>query len=126
MLASGLALVLGACAVIERAEVEDAKAKVGDRAVQRWDLLMKGQVDQAYQYLSPASRSAISAEAHRKRASGGRWWRSLKLEKVDCRPDVCQVTMLLEYDLREFKGLKRTVEETWVKDGDNWYLVADR
>lgn len=87
---------------------------------------MKGQADKAYEYLSPASRSTVSLEAFRKRSAGARWWRSLKLEKADCRPDVCQVTMLLEYDLREFKGLKRTVEETWVKDADNWWLVADR
>lgn len=124
--ACAVALQLGACAVIEKAEVEEAKAQVSERAQQRWDLVMKGQLDQAYEFLSPASRSTVSPAVHRKRNSGARWWRKLTLEKVDCRPDVCQVTMLLEYDLREFKGLTRKAEETWIKDGGNWWLVAEK
>jgi len=123
-LAAGIVLTVGACAAIERAEADESKAIVAERA-QKWvDLVMKGQLDQAYEYFSPASRATLSFEAFRKRAAGSRMWRAVKLDKVDCRPDACQVTMFLEYDLFELKGLKRTYEETWVKDGGNWWLVA--
>ncbi len=87
---------------------------------------MKGQLDGAYEYLSPASRSTLSVEAFRKRSGAGRWWRSIKHEKVDCRGDTCQVTMLLEYDLFEIKGLKMAINETWIKDAGNWWLVAGK
>jgi len=124
LLVSGFALVIGACAVIERAEIDSAKAVVSERAQQRWELLMSGQVEKAYAYYSPASRSSESLELFRKKTAGVRWWRNLKLDSVVCRPDACQVRMLLEYDLFEIKGLKQSVEETWVKDSGNWWLVA--
>ena len=88
------------------------------------DLVIKGQLDEAYEYLSPASRATVSLELFKKRAGSTRWWRAVKLDKVDCRPDACQVTMFLEYDLFELKGLKRTIEETWIKDAGTWWLVA--
>jgi len=82
-------------------------------------------VDEAYAFLSPASRSTVSLEAFRKRSSS-RWWRKLDVEKVDCRQDTCQVTMAAEYDLYEIKGLKRSVEETWIKDAGTWWYVAGK
>jgi hypothetical protein len=126
LLATGVGLVLGACAVIERGEADEAAKVVSERAQQRWDLVMKGQMEKAYEYLSPASRSTLSYDAFRKRTAAGRWWRKIQLDKVDCRPDACQVTMLLEYDLFEIKGLKTAVEETWVKDAGTWWLVAGK
>ena len=125
-LAAGILLAIGACAAIERAEADETKAIVAERAQKRVDLVMKGQLDQAYEYFSPASRATLSFEAFRKRSTGSRFWRAVKLDKVDCRPDACQVTMSLEYDLFELKGLKRTYEETWVKDGGSWWLVAGK
>jgi len=118
--------MLGACAVIERAAIDEAKAQVSERAQQRWDLVMKGQMEKAYEYLSPASRSTLSFDAYRKRTAAGRWWRKMELGKVDCRSDTCQVTMILEYDLFEIKGLKTSVEETWIKDAGTWWLVAGK
>jgi len=126
LVASGVVLALGGCAAIEKAGEEQAKAVVSERAQQRWDYVMKGQMDKAYEFLSPASRSTLTLDAFRKRTSAGRWWRGMKLGKVDCRADTCQVTMLLEYDLFEIKGLKASVEETWIKDAGNWWLVAGK
>jgi hypothetical protein len=123
---SGIGLMVGACAVIEQASVDEAKATVSERAQQRWDFVMKNQMDKAYEYLSPASRTTMSLDLFRKRNAAGRWWRSLKLDKVDCSADTCQVTMALEYDLYDIKGLKATIEETWIKDAGTWWLVAGR
>ena len=118
--------MLGARAAIERATVEEATKQVSERVQQRWDHVKQGQTDKAYEFLSPASRSTLSPEVFRKRNAAGRWWRSMKIEKVDCRADACQVTMAVEYDLYDIKGLKRTIEETWIKDAGTWWLVAGK
>ncbi|MCM2328177.1 MAG: hypothetical protein NDI88_09835 [Lysobacter sp.] len=118
--------MLGACAVIEGGAGEDATKVVSERTQQRWDLVAAGQLEQAYEYFSPASRTTLTLEAFRKRAGGKRWWRSMRIEKVDCRLDTCQVTMVLDYDLYEIKGLTRLVEETWIKDAGTWWLVAGK
>jgi hypothetical protein len=119
--------MLGACAVIEGgAAGEDATKVVSERAQQRWDLVAGGQMEKAYEYFSPASRTTLTLEAFRKRAGGKQWWRSMRIDKVDCRPDTCQVTMSLDYDLYEIKGLTRSVEETWIKDAGTWWLVAGK
>lgn len=126
LLVAGAGLGLGGCAVIDKAVSQEASREVSERARERWDLVLKGQVEKSYEYLSPASRATVPLEVYRKRNTSGRWWRSMTLEKVDCRADACQVTMLLDYDLFDLKGLKRTVEETWIKDGGTWWLVAGR
>jgi hypothetical protein len=120
----GLGLTLCACAAIERGETEEARQQVAERARQRWDLMMTGNLDKAYEFMSPASRTAISLGTFKKRNAAGRWWRKVDLSKVDCRQDTCQVTMALEYDLFEIKGLKTSVEETWIKDAGTWWFVA--
>jgi len=119
-----MGLMLGACAAIEQATVDEAKKEVSERAQQRWDHVTKGETDKAYEFLSPASRSTLSFEVFRKRNAAGRWWRTMKIEKVDCRADACQVRMAVEYDLYEIKGLKKNIEETWIKDAGTWWLVA--
>lgn len=116
----------GGCAVIEKAATEESKRQVAERAQERWDLLMKGQVDRAYEYYSPSSRESLSLEVFRRRSATTRWWRKAQLDKVDCEADACKVTMTLEYDLKEFKGLKTTDVEAWVKDSGTWWLVAPR
>ena len=119
----GTALMLGACAMIEQAAGERDKQVVSQRALERWDLLMKGKAEEAYRYFSPATRTTLTLESFRKRSGAGRWWRSIKLERVDCEPEVCSVTMVLDYDLYEIKGLKAGIEEKWVKDQGTWWLA---
>jgi hypothetical protein len=121
VLATGL--MLGACAMMEQAAVERDKQAVTQRSKERWDLLMKGKAEEAYGYFSPATRTTLTLEAFRKRSSVGKWWRSIKLERVDCQPEVCSVTMILDYDLYELKGLKAGIEEKWVKDNGTWWLA---
>jgi hypothetical protein len=119
-----MGLGIGGCSIVERAQQDVAVHEVSLRARERWDLLMTGQVDKAYDYLSPASRVTVTREAFRKRSSGGQWWRRFEVEKVDCGKDTCRVTISLEYDLKDIKGLKRSIDETWVEDQGVWWLVA--
>lgn len=119
-------LMLGACAMLEQASVERDKQAVSQRAQERWDLLMKGKAEEAYGYFSPATRTTLTLDSFRKRSGVGRWWRKIKLERVDCQPEVCSVTMVLEYDLYEIKGLKTGIEEKWVKEDGSWWLASTK
>ena len=122
----GTSLMLGACGMMEQAAVDRDKQAVSQRVQERWDLLMKGKAAEAYEYFSPASRTTLSLESFRKRSSGGQWWRSIKIERVDCQPEVCSVTMVLFYDLYDIKGLKAGIEEKWVKEDGTWWLASTK
>jgi hypothetical protein len=124
LLATGL--MLAACAVTEVSSVEKDKQAVTQRAQERWDLLLKGKADEAYAYFSPATRTTLTLDVFRKRSSVGKWWRSIKLDRVDCQPEVCSVTMVLDYDLYEIKGLKAGIEEKWVKEDGTWWLASQK
>lgn len=123
----GTSLMLGACGTMGQADVDRDKQAVSQRAQERWDLLMKGKANEAYEYFSPATRTTVSLDWFKKRAGVGRWWRTIKLDKVDCQPEVCSVTMILEYDLaQEVKGLKTAIEEKWVKEDGTWWLAFSK
>ena len=122
----GTGLMLAACAMLEQPTVDRDKQAVSQRAQERWDLLMKGKAQEAYEYFSPATRTTLTLESFRKRSGAGRWWRSIKLERVDCQPEVCSVTMVLDYDLYEIKGLKAGIEEKWVKEDGTWWLASTK
>ena len=97
------------------------------RAQQRWDLMLKGDMAGAYEYLSPASKVSLPKEAFLKRRGGGRYWRTVTMEKVECAGETCKVTLALKYDLAaDVKNLSREIVETWILDEGVWWLVEGR
>lgn len=124
-MAGVLGLVIGACASVGAGgSPEDL---VGARAKQRWDLMMKGDMAGAYEYLSPASKASLPKESYLKRRGGGRYWRNVTMQKVECAKDTCRVTMVLDYDLSpDVKNLRREIVETWILDEGVWWLVEGR
>jgi hypothetical protein len=118
-----MGLTVAACAVVGQIGQEAAKQEVSARSLERWDLVMKGQADKAYGYFSPASRTALSPEAFAKRTRSSHMFRKVDLTSVDCSLDTCRVRIVLEYDIRDIKGLKTTFDETWIKEADTWWLV---
>ncbi len=115
---------LSACAIFGQGASGNPESEVTERSRQWWELVRTGNLDKAYEYLSPASQSVVPKDVFRKRNKAGQWWRTMAVEKVDCRPEACQVTITFEYDLFELKGLKRKVQEDWIKDAGTWWLVA--
>ena len=126
LVAGCLGLVLGACAGVGVGLGSPEKA-VESRARQRWDLMMKGDMAGAYEFLSPASKATVPKESYLKRRGGGRYWRSVTMQEVNCTAETCKVKMVLEYDLTpDVKGLKREIMETWIQDEGAWWLVEGR
>ena len=113
-----VSVLVGCAAVAPRAP----DAVVKERAQARWDALVKGDLNAAYGYLSPGSRSVVSATDY---ASGIRrgFWKAATVEKVECgSAQSCDVSATIEY---EFMG-KRTntpLRETWIRDGSEWWYV---
>ncbi len=101
---------------------------VEDRAIERWQLLIKRDFSAAYQYLSPGSRETTSEKAYLGRFGGSSQWLGAEPVSSECEEDLCQVTMSVKYRIYHRyipKGVENTRElkEKWVRsDGQWWYL----
>jgi hypothetical protein len=122
LMLGAMALVAG-CATISAGSSPERKQKVvAERAKERWDLLIKGDVGGAYQFLSSGSKAATPADLYRAKIRPG-MWREAKVGKVDCEAEVCKVIMLITYDAKRMKGIETPIDETWViENGSAWYV----
>jgi hypothetical protein len=98
---------------------------VKQRAQARWDALIKGDVKAAYTYLSPASREVTPLERYQAKTNTGSF-RAIKLDRVSCEAETCQVRLWLTFDHRVMQGVTTPVEETWVFDGGQaWFVYRE-
>ena len=105
---------------------EVKQAVVKERAGARWAAMIKGDIDGAYAFLSPASRQAVSAEALASRI-GATKYRAATVESVTCEAESCKVEIKLTYDYpaqgKVIRGIQTPLTETWVFDKGNAWLV---
>ena len=108
----------------------DVKAAVvKERSQARWQALIKGDLDAAYTYLSPASKAATSLDAYKRRIRPG-LWKAVSIESVECESELCNVQLKLTYDVprgrmspQSVKGIETPVTERWViEEGSAWYV----
>jgi len=118
-----LGVGLAGCAGIGADSSPEAKQKlVAERAEARWQTLIKGDVDAAYQYLSAGSKAATPLAMYKTKVKPG-IWRQAKVGKVQCDAEICSVEMTITYDYRNMKGLETPVPETWIiENGSAWYV----
>ena len=116
------ALLVQGCAVLQPKTPEEA---VQQRAQARWDALLAGKFDDAYEYLEPSFRNRWSKEQYRKMAS-----RSLAFKINVDRPQACepaQCAVRVAFDVKPIeRGLPDVITtratENWVReDGQWWY-----
>jgi len=115
--------LLASCATVSKESAEEAQRKaVAERALARWDLIIRGDAGAAYdQYMSKGSRAVISRGEFvaRMRVTA---FRTAKVEKVECTAESCKATVEITYDHRLMKGVENTMVETWIiEDGQAWY-----
>lgn len=102
---------------------EAKREAVSARAEARWQALIKGDLDAAYQYLSPGSKATISLPVYKATHKVG-MYRTAKVDKVDCEGAACKVTLTVRYDAKGFKGVDTLLTEQWViESGQAWILV---
>jgi len=120
-------LLAGACSV-----TPVRPQGIEERAQLRWDMVLKGNLEEAYQYLSPGFRSSISLEQYQKSLKSQRvQWTGAEYSKSECLESSCKVTILLRFSLiGVLPGVPRfnsqtDIEENWVKVDDKWWHVPE-
>lgn len=118
-----LGLVVAACATVTVDSAPEVKQKVvAERAQARWQALMKGDLDAAYAFLSPASKKATPLMDYARTIKPG-MWRDVKVDKVNCEAELCKVQLAVTYDAKMMKGITTPVWESWIiEDGSAWYV----
>lgn len=118
-----LALGLAGCAGVSVDSSPQAKQRlVAERAQARWQVLIKGDVEGAYQFLSSGSKAATSLEAYKSKTRPG-IWRGAKVDQVECEAEICKVVMQITYDTKPMKGIQTPFNESWIiENGSAWYI----
>ena len=104
--------------------------EVGTRAQARWDHLLAGELETAYGFLSPGTRSSVSSLQYQRSIylKKVRWTKARHVES-DCQEDTCKVSILLDYSLlAPLPGVakyesSKTVTENWVRVDGQWWFV---
>jgi hypothetical protein len=95
---------------------------VAERAQARWQVLIKGDVEGAYQFLSAGSKAVTSLDLYKAKIRPG-MWREAKVEKVECEAEICRVLMQITYDTRRMRGIQTPLDESWIiENGSAWYI----
>jgi hypothetical protein len=126
VLATGL-LVLSACA---GAPAKPGTADIEQRAAERWEKLLSGDIAGAYEYLSPGFRSGVSSMQYQRAVLLHRvQWTGAKVKGAECGENTCDVKILLNFKVagglpgvRAYDG-QQDVVESWILSDGTWYLV---
>ncbi len=111
---------------------ESPEEIVSERAKARWDALIRGDLQAAYDYLSPGYRQSTPFERYRRKIRGVGLWRKARVERVECDgAEVCKVLVLVDVHLvvpRSGEPIESTnpVYERWIYSEGQWWYVPDR
>ena len=100
---------------------EAKRVAVTARAQGFWASMIDGDLQRTYGFLSPASREIVKFEAFKNNARSG--YREAKVEKIECEGAVCKVRLTVSYDTRQMKGLATPLDQQWVIDEGQAWLV---
>ena len=96
------------------------------RAKTRWDAIVKGDLDTAYGYMSPASRQVTTLEKYKANIRRDAF-RDAKVDNVTCEADACTVRLLVTYDHPRMKGITTPILESWIIEGGQaWYVYGGK
>jgi hypothetical protein len=101
---------------------KSAENIVSARAEARWDAMIAHDLDRAYEFLSPGSKTANSLEAFRAKIKPLDW-RSAKAMSASCDNEKCSVQMQIVFKDPRFGGANTVLVETWIRDSGNWWYV---
>jgi len=93
---------------------------------QAWaDDLMAGDIEGAWALTSPTYRQFSTWKQYYTFVQGSGRWTSATVDSVQCVEDVCDVRLMIEYDIKRMNMTnRRPLDYKWVKvDGDWWLHV---
>jgi hypothetical protein len=133
-LAALVAVLVSACATQPRGPAAPAaEIPVEERAVQRWQHLIDGNPDLAWNMLTPGARSAKPREkyAEEMRDRPVRWTKVTFRDKECDQPDACNVRVNVEYRVMVpvvrvgEMTVPSTLVERWLRLDGQWYHLPD-
>ena len=118
-----LAVLTAACATLGPSSPNEEKVKVvSERAQARWKAIIGKDFAAAYEYLSPKSRATVTPAGFKAIASRLAY-KAAELKDVTCEAETCKVTFLITYDAKLMKNVHSLLEESWVIDGGQAWMV---
>jgi len=115
-------LLLAGCASLQPQTPEQL---VEARANQRWQYLIEGDLQKAYDMLNDSYRQVIPYERYRSRMSNGGWLKA-KVISVSCADEVCAARISLEVKsplgAKYGSNITTGLDETWVFEGGQWHV----
>ncbi len=123
--ASVVLVALSGCAGLGKPATPEAQVKA--RAQQRADALVKRDLSRAYEFFTPAYRTAVSAETYRNSIGKALVLVSAQVESVECESlEKCIAKVRVETKplaVRHFTGTITTYgDETWLLEAGQWWF----
>lgn len=122
ILSLGLALSV-ACANLG-AKLHSAPEEAVKQRAQAWaNALLAGNLDEAWAYTSPHYRKFSSSKDYSRFVLGSGRWTSAVVDSVNCSDDVCNVMLIVNYEIKQMKMKnQRPLEYKWVRVDGEWWL----
>lgn len=119
-----MTLAVVGCASLQPAPEETVRKL----ATQRWQTLLAGKFDQAYEFATPGFRKLRTVDFYRtNRSAVPVKWVSAEVLRVDCEPARCKVTVKVVSEprvpgFRKLLNLESGIEEVWVLEDGQWWM----
>lgn len=119
------ALAMNACAN-DPATPQTAEETVAQRAQQRWDALLDGDFEKAWEFTQPGYRALVKSRDYYKVFGSDAKWTGASVHSATCEPARCTVKMHVSVKVThpKFMGQEASTyfDEPWVReDGQWWY-----
>ena len=121
----GVALTLSACASLGGGS--NPQQQVSQRATERWQALVKGEISRAYSYNTPGFRAVVTPDSYRYRFGSAVNWVGAEVIRVTC-PDADKCTALLRIDFKPVLSrpggapISTHIDETWLLENGQWWF----
>ncbi len=115
--------LLSGCASFQT-KPEDA---VSQRANQRWQALIKSDMDLAYTYNTPGYRAVVDKAGFRSRTGIAGRWHSAEVASVSCdTPQRCKAVIKLQFSTlipgHSKDRITTHIDETWLLEDGQWWI----
>lgn len=121
-----IVFLLASCSVKETVDDIDKKA------IERWNALIEGDYKKAYSYIAPSYKQLEDFSAFSNRMNAAQLqitWNKAEFNDKQCEPEVCEVSIDLNYTYRFPKrsmgetNATTVVKENWIKSDGKWYYL---
>ncbi|MDX5298565.1 MAG: hypothetical protein LPK85_06405 [Gammaproteobacteria bacterium] len=123
-------LLVAGCASMPGLSDEDTVKRYSQA---RQQALKEGMFEKAYEYMAPGYRATNDIKRFKLDYAGASRLKSSKIKSVTCEPDVCSISVVIEYEAAVSPRattlgakpmlVERVSEERWVKVDNKWWFA---